>query len=203
MFKTILIANRGEIACRVIKTARRMGIQTVAVYSEADKDAVDTAVSKLAELEAVSVAATKVENHERLEVTDAKGVHVVAKQGDKVLADVLIGAYLSGNTMVREAGGDPPSSLPFSSSSRRRFPCITRIISSRNISPPRSSRRPSAAPEASRGVRGLILLAAGDWEPLSLLCRIGGALLSSSLLCFCAIVSGLSQPRGAARWIPR
>nr|WP_170181696.1 biotin carboxylase N-terminal domain-containing protein [Phreatobacter stygius] len=40
MFKKILIANRGEIACRVIKTARKMGIQTVAVYSDADKDAV-------------------------------------------------------------------------------------------------------------------------------------------------------------------
>jgi propionyl-CoA carboxylase alpha chain len=39
MFKRILIANRGEIACRVIKTARRMGLQTVAVYSEADRDA--------------------------------------------------------------------------------------------------------------------------------------------------------------------
>jgi propionyl-CoA carboxylase alpha chain len=36
MFKKILIANRGEIACRVIKTARRMGIRTVAVYSDAD-----------------------------------------------------------------------------------------------------------------------------------------------------------------------
>jgi len=77
---------------------------TAPIASEADKDAVDTALSKLAELEAVSVAATKAENHERLEVTDAKGVHVVAKQGDKVLADVLIGTYLSGNTMVREAG---------------------------------------------------------------------------------------------------
>ena len=39
MFKKILIANRGEIACRVIKTAKRMGILTVAVYSDADKDA--------------------------------------------------------------------------------------------------------------------------------------------------------------------
>jgi len=39
MFSKILIANRGEIACRVIKTARKMGIATVAVFSEADKDA--------------------------------------------------------------------------------------------------------------------------------------------------------------------
>ena len=39
MFKKILIANRGEIACRVIKTAKTMGIKTVAVYSEADKEA--------------------------------------------------------------------------------------------------------------------------------------------------------------------
>ncbi len=40
MFKKILIANRGEIACRVIKTARKMGIKTVAVFSDADRDAV-------------------------------------------------------------------------------------------------------------------------------------------------------------------
>ena len=39
MFKKILIANRGEIACRVIKSAQKMGIKTVAVYSDADKDA--------------------------------------------------------------------------------------------------------------------------------------------------------------------
>src|SRR5262249_31322637 len=39
MFKKLLIANRGEIACRIIKTARRMGIKTVAVFSEADRDA--------------------------------------------------------------------------------------------------------------------------------------------------------------------
>ena len=39
MFQKILIANRGEIACRIIKTAKLMGIKTVAVYSEADAEA--------------------------------------------------------------------------------------------------------------------------------------------------------------------
>ena len=45
MFKTILIANRGEIACRIIKTARRMGLRAVAVYSEADRDAPHVAMA--------------------------------------------------------------------------------------------------------------------------------------------------------------
>ena len=45
MFKKILIANRGEIACRVIKTARRMGIKTVAVYSDADRDALHVSMA--------------------------------------------------------------------------------------------------------------------------------------------------------------
>src|SRR5436190_9553884 len=39
MFAKLLIANRGEIACRIIRTARRLGIKTVAVYSDADRDA--------------------------------------------------------------------------------------------------------------------------------------------------------------------
>jgi propionyl-CoA carboxylase alpha chain len=48
MFKRILIANRGEIACRIIKTARKMGIETVAVYSDADKDALHVAMADAA-----------------------------------------------------------------------------------------------------------------------------------------------------------
>ena len=39
MFERLLIANRGEIACRVARTAKRLGLRTIAVYSEADKDA--------------------------------------------------------------------------------------------------------------------------------------------------------------------
>lgn len=42
MFKSLLIANRGEIACRIIKTAQKMGIQTIAVYSTVDKDSLHT-----------------------------------------------------------------------------------------------------------------------------------------------------------------
>lgn len=39
MFRSLLIANRGEIACRIIRTARAMGIRTIAVYSDADASA--------------------------------------------------------------------------------------------------------------------------------------------------------------------
>jgi len=50
MFDTILIANRGEIACRVIRTARRLGIRTAAVYSEADAGALHAAMADTAYL---------------------------------------------------------------------------------------------------------------------------------------------------------
>src|SRR6266705_4326314 len=53
MFKRILIANRGEIACRIIRTARRLGIATVAIYSDADRDALHVAMAD----EAVAIGA--------------------------------------------------------------------------------------------------------------------------------------------------
>jgi 3-methylcrotonyl-CoA carboxylase alpha subunit len=54
MFNKILIANRGEIACRVIRTARKMGIRTVAVYSDADREAMHVAMAD----EAVHIGAS-------------------------------------------------------------------------------------------------------------------------------------------------
>ena len=54
MFNKLLIANRGEIACRVIRSARRMGISTVAVFSDADRDAPHTLMAD----EAVHIGAS-------------------------------------------------------------------------------------------------------------------------------------------------
>ena len=56
MFRKILIANRGEIACRVIRTAKRMGVATVAVYSDADANARHVAMAD----EAVHIGAAPV-----------------------------------------------------------------------------------------------------------------------------------------------
>ena len=57
MIKKILIANRGEIACRVIKTAKLMGIKTVAVYSDADKNALHVSMADEAVYIGASAAA--------------------------------------------------------------------------------------------------------------------------------------------------
>ena len=63
MFRTLLIANRGEIACRIARTARRMGIATVAVYSEADADALHVRTADTAVLIGAGAGARELSQH--------------------------------------------------------------------------------------------------------------------------------------------
>jgi 3-methylcrotonyl-CoA carboxylase alpha subunit len=78
-FGTLLIANRGEIACRVIRTARAMGIRTVAVYSEADRDALHVAMADDAVLLGPARARDSYLNIDRIieaaQKTGAEAVH--------------------------------------------------------------------------------------------------------------------------------
>ena len=79
MFKKILIANRGEIAIRIAKTATQMGIQTVAVYSDANKDALHVASADQAVYIGGSVPSKSYLNIERIidaaKATGAEAVH--------------------------------------------------------------------------------------------------------------------------------
>lgn len=76
------------------------------VSATADSSAVDTALEKLDELVATGIAATRRENHERLEVDEAHGVRVIVRGENRVLADLIFGAYRSGATVVREREKD-------------------------------------------------------------------------------------------------
>jgi len=77
-FRTLLIANRGEIACRVIRTAKAMGLRTVAVYSEADRDAMHVAMADTAVLLGPARARDSYLNIERvLEAARQSGAEAV------------------------------------------------------------------------------------------------------------------------------
>ncbi|HEY2212387.1 MAG TPA: acetyl/propionyl/methylcrotonyl-CoA carboxylase subunit alpha [Bradyrhizobium sp.] len=78
-FRSLLIANRGEIACRVIRTAKAMGLRTVAVYSEADRDAMHVAMADEAILLGPARARDSYLNIERVieavRISGAEAVH--------------------------------------------------------------------------------------------------------------------------------
>jgi len=76
------------------------------VAAKADSSAVDSVIEKLTDLEVSDVAATRKENHKRLQVDAETGLHVKVKGGDKVLADLWIGASKTGGTMLRVDGQD-------------------------------------------------------------------------------------------------
>jgi hypothetical protein len=79
---------------------------TSPVDAKADLASVENMLDKLSELEVSSVAASRKENHGKLGVDAAHGVHVKAYGGDKLLADLYIGNSKSGGTMVRQEGED-------------------------------------------------------------------------------------------------
>jgi hypothetical protein len=91
-----------------VRLVKKDGAWRVAepVDAKADDNAVNTAVTKLTELELAGVAATLKKSHEKLEVDEKNGTHVVAKGGGKTLLDGYIGAYKSGSSMLRLNGQD-------------------------------------------------------------------------------------------------
>src|SRR5579864_2420484 len=124
MFKKILIANRGEIACRIIRTARRMGIRTVAVYSEADEDALHVEMAD----EAVAIgAAPAAQSYLAIETivaaclkTGAEAVHpgygFLSERAPfaEALAEAGI-VFIGPNVRAIEAMGDKIESKKFAS----------------------------------------------------------------------------------------
>ena len=76
------------------------------VGAKADMTAVDALLDKLSTIEITGVAATRKENHAKLQVDEGAALRVKAKAGDKLLLDLFVGASKSGNTMVRMDGKD-------------------------------------------------------------------------------------------------
>ena len=130
MFDKILIANRGEIACRVIKTARKMGIKTVAIYSDADKQALHVQMAD----EAVHIGPPPA--NQSYIVID-KVMDAIRQTGAQAVHPGY--GFLSENSKFAEAL-EPPKALPLSAPRKapsRRW--VTR-------SPPRRSPRRQASP---------------------------------------------------------
>ena len=99
MFKKILIANRGEIALRIIGTCNRMGIGTVAVFSEADSDALHV---KEADESCIIGGATPEESYLRIDKMLDAAKEKVAKRFIRVMVSCQKMLNLHGNVYVQE-----------------------------------------------------------------------------------------------------
>lgn len=80
---------------------------TAPLETEPAQASIDSVLEKLSDLKVTGVAATRKENHAKLEVDDEHAIRVLAKAGDKQLADLRVGAAKSGGTMVRVSGEEP------------------------------------------------------------------------------------------------
>src|SRR5689334_16064314 len=97
MFKTLLIANRGEIACRVVRTAQRMGMRAVAVYSDADVHSLHTRAA-----EAIHPAyAFLSQSPEFADACLAAGIRFVGPTGDSMR---LMGVKDQSKALMQKAG---------------------------------------------------------------------------------------------------
>jgi hypothetical protein len=101
----LAITRPNQAPITLVKQADKWRM-TSPVEAEAGQSAVDAALDRLADLKVTGIAATKKENHARLEVDAAHGTHVVAKGGAKTLLDIFVGQAKSGGTMVRAEGDD-------------------------------------------------------------------------------------------------
>ena len=95
-------------AAETVRLEKRDGtwFVTAPVEATADANAVDTALTRLAELEVTGIAATNPDNHERLEVSDDKAIRVEVRAGDETLITLLVGAYRGRSTMARMPDDD-------------------------------------------------------------------------------------------------
>ncbi len=136
MFSSVLIANRGEIACRVIRTARRLGLRTIAVHSEADADA--------------------------LFVREADEAHLIGPRRRARATSSVSASSRSPGRRARSASTRATASCPKTRSSRRPAPRRTSSSSGRRLPPfapwaSRTRRSPSSSGRGfplSRGITG-------------------------------------------------
>ena len=105
---SLVITRHTDDGDETVRLERRDDVWWVTepVEARADAGAVSTVLDKLTDLDVVQIAARRAQHHEVLEVDEAQGVHVVVGGADGELANLWIGAFRSGNTMVRQDGHD-------------------------------------------------------------------------------------------------